>query len=168
VRALSVLSALSAGWSLKAGLSLHPAKTRVVRVSVQEGFDFLGYHFRQHRDDPKRVKVWPGDKSRARFREKLRPLTKRNSGHALEEIIRRVNVRLRGFLNYFYRSVATPLDELDRWVRARLRAILRRRRGGRGLGRGADYQRWPNAFFEREGLFSLAGALARILHPPRG
>ena len=46
-------------------------------------------------------------------------------------------------------------------VRMRLRSILRKRRGLRGRGRGADHQRWPNAFFVEQGLFSLATARAQ-------
>lgn len=157
-----------ARWCGEAGLTVHPTKTRIVQVSVKEGFDFLGYHFRQHRDDPRRVKKWPRDKSRAKFRAALRPLTKRCNGHSLDEIIRRVNTVLRGFFAYFRKSVATPLQELDTWVRGRLRSILRKRRKRRGIARGKDHQRWPNAYFEDLGLFSLARALEQTAHPPSG
>jgi RNA-directed DNA polymerase len=45
----------------------------------------------------------------------------------------------------------------------RLRSILRKRIGLKGRGRGSDHQRWPNAFFAGQGLYSLktAHALAR-------
>ena len=43
---------------------------------------------------------------------------------------------------------------LDRWVRMRLRSILPHRQGGQGRGRGADHQRWPDAYFAELGLFS--------------
>jgi RNA-directed DNA polymerase len=42
-------------WCAQAGLTVHPVKTRIVRVSVTEGFDFLGYHFREHRENPTRM-----------------------------------------------------------------------------------------------------------------
>lgn len=155
-------------WCGEAGLTVHPTKTRIVKVSVTEGFDFLGYHFRQHRDDPKRAKKWPRDKSAAKLRDTLRPLTRRTNGHSLEEILRRVNVVLRGFFAYFRKSVKTPLQMLDSWVRGRLRSILRRRRKRRGRARGKDHQRWLNAFFEDLGLFSLARALEQTAHSPRG
>ena len=77
-------------WCGTAGLTVHPTKTRIVKVSATEGFDFLGYHFRAHRDDPGRVKKWPREKSGMKLRDTLRLLTKRTSGHALEEIIKRV------------------------------------------------------------------------------
>ena len=155
-------------WCEQVGLTIHPSKTRIVCVSVTEGFDFLGYHFRQHRDDPKRVKMWPRNKSVAGLRDKLRPLTRRVNGHSMQEILRRVNRVLRGFFNYFCKSVRTPLREIDEWVRSRIRAILRRRRHLRGVSRGQDHVRWTNAYLENLGLFSLAKALEETAHPPSG
>ena len=47
---------------------------------------------------------------------------------------------------------------IDGWVRRRLRTILRKRQHRRGLARGVDHQRWPNAFFEQMGLFTMCEA----------
>ena len=155
-------------WCGDAGLTVHPTKTRLVQVSVTEGFDFLGYHFRLHRDDPWRTKRWPRKKSVAKLRDTLRPLTRRGNGLSLAVVIGKVNRVLRGFFQYFRESVLTPLKEIDRWVRARLRAVLRKRQKRRGRARGLDMIRWPNAFFRTQGLFSLAGAHSEAVHPPRG
>lgn len=154
-----------ARWCGESELTLHPTKTRVTRVTVTEGIDFLGYHFREHRDDPKRTKMWPRAKSASKLRERLRPLTRRTNGNALSEIIARVNVVLRGFLSYFAKSVRRPLEELDGWVRGRLRSVLRRRSGRRGRGRGLDLRRWPDATFAKLGLFSLARTPVQLALP---
>ena len=70
-----------------------------------------------------------------------------------------VNRTLRGWFVYFQHSTDRRLlYDIDGWLRVRLRSILRKRRGGRGRGRGADHQRWPNAFFAELGLFSLKTA----------
>jgi hypothetical protein len=53
--------------------------------------------------------------------------------------------------------------QIDQWVRARLRSILRKRRGGKGLSRGNDHHRWPNRYFDRLGLFCLLDARAKVL-----
>ena len=67
-----------------------------------------------------------------------------------------LNPILRGWLNYFRRSSnAADFQSLDSYLRARLRAILRKRRGWRGRSRGADHQRWPNRYFDELGLLSL-------------
>lgn len=155
-------------WCAVCGLTVHPTKTRVVHVTATEGFDFLGYHFRRNRRVPERVWRWPRDKSAAKLRATLRPITRRTNGHSLTEIIRRTNAVLRGFFAYFYKSVRVRLRAIDGWVRSRLRSILRQRRHRHGRGLGADHVRWPNDFFESQGLFSLAGALDEIRHPPSG
>jgi RNA-directed DNA polymerase len=47
---------------------------------------------------------------------------------------------------------------LDRWIRQRLRAILRKRSKRRGIAKGREFHRWPNAFFAAQGLLSLVAA----------
>jgi RNA-directed DNA polymerase len=135
-------------WSERAGLTLHPTKTRIVNVQ-SEGFDFLGWHFRGG-------KKWPRPKSLQKLREKLRPLTRRKQGRSLSEIIAKANPILRGWHGYFRESYHTGLSGPDGWLRRRLRALLRKRekRPGYGLSK-ADSKRWPNRWFAAHGLFSL-------------
>ncbi|MEN6503762.1 MAG: group II intron reverse transcriptase/maturase [Planctomycetaceae bacterium] len=148
-------------WTHEAGLTLHPDKTRIVDASQKGGFDFLGYHF-------ERGYRWPSDKSLRKLRDTLRPKTGRNNGQSLNAIIANVNGTLRGWLEYFKHSHYTALRNVDRWVRMRLRSIQRRRHGLRGRGRGADHQRWPNAYFETRGLLSLLTAQGILRQSPRG
>jgi RNA-directed DNA polymerase len=144
-------------WTEAVGLTLHPVKTRIVDASQKGGFDFLGYHFeRGHR--------WPRDKSRSKFREAIRQKTKRRDPRPLSQIIADVNRTLRGWFHYFQHSIANVFAPEDRWVRQRLRTILRRRHKGKGRARGRDHQRWPNAYFAELGLFSLAIARAAASH----
>jgi len=49
----------------------------------------------------------------------------------------------------------------------RLRSILRKRHKLKGRGRGADHQRWPNAYFTDLGLFSLTAAHASVRQSAR-
>ena len=135
-------------WMEAAGLTLHPDKTRIVDATVPGGFDFLGWHF-------ERGQKWPRDKSVARFKETLREETPRTSGLSLAVIIERVNRRLRGWYRYFQGGVKYVYDRLDRWLRGRLRSILRRRDGRKGRGRGRDHQRYPNEYFAKHKLISL-------------
>ena len=135
-------------WTAAAGLTLHPTKTRIVNAT-EEGFDFLGWHFRGG-------KKWPRKKSLQKLQEKLRPLSQRTQGRGLGEIIARVNPILRGWHGYFRTSVRTGLSGPDGWLRRRLRAMLRKRekRPGYGLSK-EDSRRWPNRWFAKQGLFSL-------------
>jgi RNA-directed DNA polymerase len=141
-------------WTGSAGLTLHPQKTRLVDASQPGGFDFLGYHF-------ERGRKWPRRKSEQRLRAKLRVTTRRSNGHSLGTIITNLNRTLHGWFEYFkHSSNATPFQQLDSWIRMRLRSILRRRHGGQGIGHGLDHFRWPNAYFTAQGLFSLVHAYA--------
>lgn len=137
------------------GLQLHPEKTRVVDATAPGGFDFLGYHFEQGRR-------WPREKSLRSLKNKIRAKTRRTSGQSLSAIIEELNRTLIGWFGYFKHSHRRTFERLDGWLRMRLRSVLRRRKGGRGRGRGADHQRWPNAFFQRHGLYSLVVAHAAI------
>jgi RNA-directed DNA polymerase len=138
-------------WANRAGLTLHPEKTRVVDASQPGGFDFLGYHF-------ERGMKWPRTKSLRRLKDAVREQTRRTNGHSLEAIILRLNRTLEGWFGYFRYSHPTTFKRLDPWIRMRLRSILRKRSGRRGRGRGRDHQRWPNAYFAERGLLSLMAA----------
>jgi RNA-directed DNA polymerase len=140
-------------WTANAGLQLHPVKTRIVDATQKGGFDFLGYHF-------ERNMKWPRQKSLQKFKDTIRAKTKRTNGTSLQTIIEDVNRPLRGWFEYFKHSHETTFEPIDKWVRMRLRSILRKRHGRRGRGRGRDHQRWPNVFFSAQGLFSLVTAHA--------
>ena len=156
----AALQALEA-WGLAEGLTLHPTKTRIVNVlQPGEGFDFLGYHF--ERTPRGRVTRWPRQKSLKKYRDRIRALTRRANGHGLPTIIQRCNRVTRGWYAYFRHSTPSTFATMDGWVRQRLRALLRKRRGGRGRGRGADHQRWPNAYFAGLGFYSMQAAHAGI------
>jgi RNA-directed DNA polymerase len=141
-------------WTGEVGLTLHPEKTRLVDMGDPGGFDFLGYHFERGRRRPR-------DKSLAKFKETIRAKTRRTNGQSLEEIIVQVSRTARGWYGYFKHSWRFVFEDLDGWIRMRLRSILRRRQKRRGRGRGADHQRWPNAFFAAQGLFSMKAAWTR-------
>jgi RNA-directed DNA polymerase len=136
-------------WVEEAGLTLHPTKTRIVNASRAGGFDFLGYHF-------ERGMKWPREKSVAKFKEAIRQKTKRTRAGSMKQIVEESNRTLRGWMNYFKHSIGNIFPALDKWVRGRLRTILRKRHKGKGRARGKDHQTWPNAYFAELGLISLA------------
>lgn len=141
-------------WVAENELVLHPTKTHLVDIRT-EGFDFLGYHFATTR---KGIRHWVRDKSVESLKESIRTKTKRTSGHSMTSIIADVNRTLRGWFAYFKHSRPFVFTPLDRFVRQRLRAILRKRSHRRGCAKGLDYHRWPNAYFAEQGLFSLVAA----------
>jgi RNA-directed DNA polymerase len=135
-------------WMEAAGLTLHPEKTRIVNEAERGGFDFLGWHF-------ERGLKWPRTKSMDRFKDGIRELTPRSSGKSLTEIIVRLNRRLRGWHGYFQGGVRNVYETTDKWIRMRLRSILRKRNRRKGRGKGPDHKLWPNEYFAERGLISL-------------
>ena len=136
------------------GLSLHPAKTKIVDLSQRGGaFDFLGYRLY-------RYTRWPRKKSISKFRDAIRAKTGRSNGRSLEMIIADVNRTLVGWFEYFKHASKQTFPPIDGWVRRRLRGILRKRRKRQrgGISRGYDHIRWPNKFFHVRGLFNLESA----------
>ena len=82
-------------------------------------------------------------------------------------ICARLSSQLRGWFTYFRHCTHTVLRALDGWIRGRLRSILRKRSGRRGRARGKDHQRWPNRFFDEQGLYSLRAAYVRFAQSSR-
>jgi len=146
-------------WTTANGLTLHPDKTRIVDSRQPgQGFDFLGYRFEAGRR-------FVRDKSLRAFKDKVRTKTIRSRGDSLARIIADINPALRGWFGYFKHAAPFQLRRLDRFVRRRLRAVLRKQDKRPGFGRcKADHQKWPNAFFAEQGLFTLTTALAHARH----
>jgi RNA-directed DNA polymerase len=135
-------------WTRQAGLRLHEEKTRIVDATQPGGFDFLGYHFELGEKRPRA-------KSLRKFKDAVREHTRRTNGHSLSTVLLNLNRTLSGWFAYYKHSHRSTFNTLDCWVRMRLRSILRCRDGRRGRGRGWDNNRWTNAFFAEQGLFSL-------------
>ncbi len=137
-------------WTVHAGLTLHPEKTHIVDTA-EGSFDFLGYTFTgEHRS--------PRNKSLRKFQDAVGHKTRRKNGHSLPVIIAQLNPTLRGWFEYFKHCRPSTYPSLDKWIRMRLRSILRKRH--KGQGRGWDHFRWPNVYFAGHGLFSLKHAHA--------
>jgi RNA-directed DNA polymerase len=140
-------------WTVSAGLTLHPVKTRIVDARQVGGFDFLGYHF-------ERGLRWPRRKSLEKLKQTIRAKTRRRNGQSLAVVITNLNRSLTGWYEYFKHSHRPTFAMVDKWVRMRMRRLLRQRRDGRGRHPGWDHLRWPNDFFHQQGLFSMELALA--------
>lgn len=133
------------------GLSLSPEKTRLVHLD--EGFDFLGWHYQGRQR-------WPRKKSVDALRLKLREKTRRLRPGSMEAICGELQPILRGWFNYFREgnSVKT-FRTLSGWLRRRLRSILHRRHKGKGIGSRDLNRKWPNRCFTSWGLFQPDVAL---------
>ena len=150
-RALAVVQC----WVETNGLTLHPTKTKIVDVR-EKSFDFLGYSFRGKLR-------FPRAKSLKKLKDSIRAKTRRTHGHSMPATCGKLSSQLQGWFNYFRHCHWTVFRDLDGWTRGRLRSILRKRAKRSGRGRGKDHQRWPNAYFVEQGLFSLGTAHVRFV-----
>jgi RNA-directed DNA polymerase len=82
---------------------------------------FLGYTFTTH-FRPK-LKVAP--QSVQRLKSRLRELLRRGRGRSLRQLIAELRPKLVGWAAYFWKSeVRMAFEELDQWLRRKLRAVL--------------------------------------------
>lgn len=140
-------------WVEANGLALHPDKTHVVNcIEAGQGFEFLGYRFEAGQR-------WVRRKSLRKLKASLRPKTRRSAGRSVEQVIAQINPILRGWFGYFQQAHRWTFPAIDKLVRRRLRAMLRKQQKRPGQGHThADHRRWPNAYFAKLGLFTLTDA----------
>ena len=84
------------------GLRLAPEKTRVVHID--EGFDFLGFRIRRHRQrgsDRRHIYTYPAKKSMDSIKAKVHTVTGQISSRAAGEVFRHLSSITRGWALYF-------------------------------------------------------------------
>jgi len=83
---------------------------------------FLGYSMSWH---PTKARLKVGDKAVARLKATLRRICKSGRGWSMSRTIKEANPKLQGWVNYFHLAGNTTIfQELDSWLRRKLRAIL--------------------------------------------
>jgi RNA-directed DNA polymerase len=103
----------------KVRLTVNKTKSAVASVFRRK---FLGYGFWTAPGG--KIKRRVADKALAAFKQRVRVLTRRSGGRSLEEVVKQLRVYMLGWKAYF-RLADTPRvwNELDQWMRHRLRAI---------------------------------------------
>lgn len=115
-----VLASISQFIETKLKLKINHEKSGVRHCS---NTSFLGYTILPE------GKLRISDKSKARFKKRVRSITKRNRGYRFERIIAELNTYIQGWVTYF-RLAETWLDwkGLDGWIRRRLRCYRLKQR----------------------------------------
>ena len=84
-------------------------------------------------------------KSLQGFVDKIREKTRRTRGDSMARIIADLTPTIRGWFGYFKDACRWVFPKLDKFIRRRLRAILRKQDKRPGFGRcHVDHKRWPN------------------------
>lgn len=132
---LDIMPALNS-FLAERGLTLNMEKTKL--VSIEEGFDFVGFHFREY-PDLSRVKGWKKGiflvkakkKSVSNFKHKIKLLVKSHYQKPIHLLISALNPILRGWAEH-YRSVTSTrlFSAMGRYVWTLIwRMLVRRYRG---------------------------------------
>jgi RNA-directed DNA polymerase len=143
----------------KLKLKINKSKSRITKG---HRLTFLGYGFMA--GDQARLSV-PKDIQK-RFRMKAKLLFRRGRGMNLHRfILKHLNPFLRGWINYYkYSKVKTMGEELDSWIRRRLRLIIWRQwkkprtRFKRFISMGMDYDHAMQCAYNGRGAWWNSGA----------
>jgi hypothetical protein len=81
------------------------------------------------------------------FKDRVRSRTRRKAPISMAVMIEQLNPLLRGWGSYYaIGDVVSLFEDLDQWIRMRLRSKARKRFKSKG---GVDNLRWPNRAFDR-------------------
>jgi RNA-directed DNA polymerase len=152
-------------------LTVNQAKSAVDRPWKRK---FLGYSLTSHYK-PKLKVSWESVK---RLKEELRGIFRRGRGRRLSGVIAEITEKITGWANYYKLSqVKGIFEELDQWIRRKLRCILwrqwkrRRTRAKRMIQLGLERERAWHAAMNGRGPWWNAGAshmnacvTAKMLH----
>jgi len=180
-----VMQGITAFLAQRLKLKVNADKSAVARPWERK---FLGYSMTWHRKPKLRI----APQSRKRLTEKIRLALRRGRGQSIQQVIEGLNPVLRGWMAYFrLTEVKSVLEELDGWLRRKLRTLLWRQwkrvytraanlmKAGLGKVRawqsatnghgpwwngGASHMNhaYPNAWFDRMGLVSLLDTQRRF------
>ena len=182
-----VMASISQYLSERLKLTVNPSKSAVDRPWKRT---FLSYSMTRHR----KPRLTVAKKAVDRLRANLKTLFRRGKGKSIRATIEETTPKLRGWINYFrYTEVKGIFDELDGWVRRKLRRILWKQwkrsytraknlmrlglseatawksaTNGRGpwwnAGAAHMNKAVPKSFFDELGLVSLMDQLHRLQH----
>ncbi len=118
--ALDVRDRVLPAWLAERGLSLSEEKTRIVHLS--EGFDFLGFNVR-HYPCPQtsrsgyKLRITPSKKAVLGKVGEIRDIWLALHGHSVKAVLWKLNPIIRGWANYYRKSVASKtFSKLDNWM----------------------------------------------------
>jgi len=171
-----VLASVTRYLEEKLRLKVNREKSAVAPVEERK---FLGYRLLRGG----RLGLAP--KSVERMKERVRVITRRNRGTRMEQVIQEMNEYLTGWVTYYrYAACKGQLEELDKWIRHKLRCLRLKQRkrakptadflrslgvpewrawllalSGKGWWRKAGspqaHEGMSKAWFEKQGLVSL-------------
>lgn len=174
---LAVINNAAAAWTREAitdylekklKLQVNRGKSAVARPWQRK---FLGYSVTWHKQP--RLKI--ADSSLTRLKDRVREIIVGNASRNLNKTIETLNPVLRGWMSYFrLTEVKGVLQEIDGWIRRKLRCLLWRQwkrpatRNKRLQARGLDETRsWKSASNGRGPWWNAGASHMNVAYPKR-
>src|SRR6185437_956214 len=124
-----VVKPLVVKFLLERGLELSPEKTLVTHIN--KGFDFLGFNVRKY---GQKLLTKPAKKSVETFLDKLKQLIRFSVNLDPGELIRKLNLKIKGWCNYYRHGVSKQtFDKVDSVIFRAMLDWARRRHRERGV-----------------------------------
>ncbi len=115
---LRVMESVKRFISRRLKLKVNDSKSAVAKPGTRK---FLGFSFTSGREPKRRI----APKALDRLKDRIREMTRRTRGISIEEMVGGLTRYLRGWKAYFgYCQTPSVLEELDKWIRRRLRAVI--------------------------------------------
>jgi RNA-directed DNA polymerase len=138
----------------KLDVQMNQDKTRIVDLTQDQSFSFLGFDYRRVKTLRKvwGVRVTPRMKARTSLLRGLKDVFSRHRSQPVDRVIFLINPILRGWANYFRVGNSSRCFGYVRdWVEKKIRCHLMRSRKRRGFG----WNRWNRAWlYKTLGLYS--------------
>jgi RNA-directed DNA polymerase len=137
----------------KLDVELNEEKTRLVDLTKDESFSFLGFDFRRvkSRQGKWRAQLTPRIKARNALLRKLKEVFRRYESQPVTRVIEQINPILRGWVNYFRIGHSSRcFGYVKDWVEKKIRRHLMRARKSKGFG----WNRWSRKWlYQTLGLY---------------
>ena len=141
----------------KLDVQMNQEKTRIVDLSRDETFSFLGFDYRRvkTRRGVWGVRVTPRMKARTALLRELKEVFRCHQSQPIDRVIYLINPILRGWVNYFRVGNSSEcFGYVKDWLAKKIRRHLMRARKRRGFG----WNRWSRAWlYDTLGLFNDYG-----------
>jgi RNA-directed DNA polymerase len=138
----------------KLDIQINAEKTRILDLTRDEAFNFLGFNFRRVKTRRGKwgVRYTPKIKARTALLKSLKEVFRGYISQPVDRVIYLINPILRGWVNYFRIGHSSKcFGYVKDWVEKKVRRHLMRARKLRGFG----WDRWSRAwFYETLGLYS--------------
>ena len=138
----------------KLGVQMNQEKTRIVDLTRDESFSFLGFDYRRIKTQRGvwGVRVTPRMKARTTLLRKLKDIFRRHKSQPVDRVIYLINPILRGWVNYFrVGNSSRCFGYVQDWIAKKIRRHLMHNRKRRGFG----WNRWSRAWlYDTLGLYN--------------